>query len=113
MWHGESPPGAQGAAFEAGSGRNVWRRRFSPNALYPTVAASANGAAAAWIEDGKLVAAPLVRTGFNRPAKLGRASASQPVIALAPAAERGQYLAAWLDMEATLPEPFVARLRCP
>jgi len=113
VWHGESPPGAQGAAFDPGSGRNVWRRRFSPNALYPVVAAGPFGAAAAWIEDGKLVAAPLVRTGFNRPAKVGRASASQPVVSLTPAAEKGQYLAAWLDMEATLPEPYVARLRCP
>jgi serine/threonine-protein kinase len=113
VWHGESPPGAAGAAFDLASGRNLWRRRFSPNALYPEVAAGPSGAAAVWIEDGKLVASPLGKAGFGRTAKVGRASASQPVIALAPASEKGQYLAAWLDMEATLPEPYVARIRCP
>ncbi len=113
VWHGESPPGAQGAAYDLATGRNMWRRRFSPNALFPAVAATVSGAAAVWIEDGKLVASPLGRAGFGRTAKVGRAGASQPVVALAPAAEKGQYLAAWLDMEATLPEPYVARIRCP
>ncbi len=113
VWHGESPPGASGAAYDLASGRNLWRRRFSPNGLFPAVAGASAGAAAVWIEDGKLVASPLGKAGFGRTAKVGRASASQPVIALAPATEKGQYLAAWLDMEATLPEPYVARIRCP
>ena len=34
-------------------------------------------------------------------------------LSLAGGAERGQYFAAWLDMEANLPEPYVARLACP
>ncbi|MBK8251692.1 MAG: serine/threonine protein kinase [Polyangiaceae bacterium] len=114
VWHGESPPGAQGAAFETSSGKAVWRRRFSPNANYPTVAASpSGGAVAAWIEDNKLVAAPLVRTGFSKTAKVGRASAKEPVLSLAVGPQKGQYLAAWLDIEGSVPEPYVARLSCP
>ncbi|MFO0587526.1 MAG: serine/threonine-protein kinase [Polyangiaceae bacterium] len=113
VWHGESPPGAQGAAFDLSTGRNLWRRKFSPNALYPAVAAAPGGGVAAWIESGALVASPLGKAGFGRFGKVGRASASQPVLSLAPAAEKGQFLAAWLDMEATLPEPYVARIKCP
>jgi len=113
VWHGESPPGAHGAAYELGSGRTLWRRKFSANAAYPAVAAGAGGAMTAWIEDGRLVVSQLGRAGFARTAKVGRAQATQPVVAVVAGAEKGLFLAAWLDLEATLPEPYVARVRCP
>ncbi|MEZ4306608.1 MAG: protein kinase [Polyangiaceae bacterium] len=114
LWHGESPPGVQGAAFDIPTGRAVWRRRLSLSSVYPVAAASPSGSVvAAWIDDGKLVAAPLSRFGFQKIAKLGRAQASQPVLSLAAGAQKGQFFAAWLDLESSLPEPYVARLACP
>ncbi len=118
-WHGESPPGAQGAAFDAASGKPVWRRTFSPNADFPVVATGSSGAVlAAWLENGKVVAAPLGRAGYAKTAKVGRAQGPQgghttAALSLAGGAERGQFFAAWLDMEANQPEPYVARLACP
>ena len=118
-WHGESPPGAQGAAFDAASGKPVWRRTFSPNADFPVVATGSSGAVlAAWLENGKVVAAPLGRAGYAKTAKVGRAQGpqgghTQAALSLTGGAERGQFFAAWLDMEANQPEPYVARLACP
>jgi hypothetical protein len=114
VWHGESPPGAQAAAFDAASGKSVWRRTFAPNADYPVVTASpSSGALAAWIENDKVVAAPLGRAGYSRTAKVGRAQAEGAALSLSAGAEKGQYFAAWLDVEANQPEPYVARLSCP
>ncbi len=113
VWSGESPPGAQGVAFDLSSGKALWRRKFSPNAKAPSVAAAqSGGAVAAWVEDGKLVAASLGRAGFGRPTKLGRAQ-SQTAPHIVSGAEKGSFVAGWLDLEVGLAEPYVARLKCP
>ncbi len=113
VWHGESPPGAHGAALDLSSGKALVAPEVLAERTLPRRGRGPSGAAAAWVESGHLVASPLGRAGFGRTAKVGRAQITQPSVALVAGHEKGLYLAAWLDSEAALAEPYVARLRCP
>ncbi len=113
VWDNETMGGVWAAAVDPGTAQLLWRDKFSKAGGHPTVAFDGAGnARVIWFEKGAIMTAPITRAKVGASAKVGRISGTQPAAALAPGKTPGEWLVSWLDYEAGLLEPYVARFNC-
>jgi serine/threonine-protein kinase len=112
-WHEIEKGGAEAALVDPLRGTVLWRKRFAPHGGHPAVASSPEGLAeVAFYEAGHVRIAPISRDGVGASSVFGRAAGDFPRPWIAPGRLRGEWLVAWLDVEGSHAEPFVARLDC-
>ena len=112
VWH-EIDGGAQAALFDATKGTMLWRKRFAPHGGHPAVATTADGAAeVAYYESGRVRVAAVSRDGVGTTSTFAKVIGDPPRPWIAAGRARGEWLVAWLDLEAGHTEGFVARLQC-
>jgi serine/threonine-protein kinase len=112
MWQ-EIDKGAQAAMIDPVSGAMLWRKRFAPRGGHPAVATTADGAGAvAFYEAGRVRIAGISRDGVGTTSTFAKVAGDEPRPWIAPGRARGEWYVAWLDVEATHNECFVARLQC-
>ncbi|MBK9266015.1 MAG: protein kinase [Polyangiaceae bacterium] len=114
VWDNEVFGGVSAAAIDPATAQPLWRDKFSRTGGHPTVAFDeAGNARIVWFEKGGIMTAPVTRAKVGAPAKIARVSGAQPAPAVIPGKTPGEWLIAWLDFEAGLLEPYVARFVCP
>jgi hypothetical protein len=112
-WHEIEKGGAEAALVDPLRGTVLWRKRFAPHGGHPAVASSPEGLAeVAFYEAGHVRVAPISRDGVGASSVFARAAGDFPRPWIAPGRLRGEWLVAWLDVEGSHAEPFVARLDC-
>jgi len=112
VWTRTVRGGAAVAFIDHKSGQKLWHKVFSPKGSSPTVAVSPTGEVrVAWVEGGGLMTAPLGRQGVGRESRIARVVGKPPPPSLAPG-DKGEWYVAWLDLEASQREPYVARIVC-
>jgi serine/threonine-protein kinase len=113
VWH-EVDKGADAVLMDPAKGTLLWRKRFAPRGGHPAVSESADGQTAevAFYEGGKVRLAALSRDGVGTTSTFAKVTGDQPRPWVAPGRARGEWYVAWLDVEATHTETFVARLAC-
>jgi serine/threonine-protein kinase len=113
VWQEIDKGGAQAALIDAVSGAMLWRKRFAPRGAHPGVTTTQDGAAAvAFYESGRVRIAAISRDGVGTTSTFARVTGDQPRPWIAPGRARGEWYVAWLDVEASHNETFVARLQC-
>jgi hypothetical protein len=101
------------AAFTGKEGRELtWKRAFAAAGQRPAVAAIEGRAAVAWYEGNRVRLAQLTESGVGAITVVGRVSGLQPAPVVVAGPEPGRWYIAWRSYEATVPEPFVARVDC-
>jgi serine/threonine-protein kinase len=113
VWQ-ETDKGAEAALLDSAKGTVLWRKRFAPRGGHPAVGEAADGQAAevAFYEAGRVRIAALSRDGVGTTSTFARVTGDQPRPWIAPGRAKGEWYVAWLDVEATHTETFVARLAC-
>jgi serine/threonine-protein kinase len=112
VWQ-EMDKGAQAALIDPASGTMLWRKRFAPRGGHPGVATTQDGAAeVAFYESGRVRIAAISRDGVGTTSTFAKVTGDEPRPWIAPGRARGEWYVAWLDVEATHNEAFVARLQC-
>jgi serine/threonine-protein kinase len=111
-WSGEGG-GAHAAYMEGSKGEILWRKKFDPKGVHPTLAVAPSGAVElAWFEGGRLKIAPVTRDGVGLPTAVARATGDPPPPSLAAGGAPGEWYVTWLDAEAGHSEPFGTRALC-
>jgi serine/threonine protein kinase len=112
VWH-EIDKGAQAALIDPVKGTMLWRKRFAPRGGHPAVAATPDGLAEiAYYESGRVRIAAVSRDGVGTTSTFARVTGDPPRPWITAGRARGEWLVAWLDLEAGHTETFVARLQC-
>jgi serine/threonine-protein kinase len=112
VWH-EMDKGAAAALVDPVKGTLLWRKRFAPKGAHPALATNADGQGeVAFYEANRVRIAAVSRDGFGATTTFARITADQPRPWIAPGRSHGEWLVAWLDVEAGHSEAFVARLQC-
>ena len=112
VWH-EVDKGAEAALIDPQRGTMLWRKRFAPRGGHPAVTFTADGAAeVAFYEAGRVRVAGISRDGVGTTSTFAKVTGDEPRPWIAPGRSRGEWLVAWLDVEAGHTEAFVARLQC-
>ncbi len=112
-WHEIEKGGAQAVLIDPVKGTVLWRKRFAPHGAHPAVAASRDGqAAVVFYEGGRLRIASISRDGVGTSSLFAKTSGDVPRPWIAPGSQRGEWVVAWLDLEAGHTEPLMARLQC-
>lgn len=114
VWDNETMGGVSAAAIDPATAQPLWRdAKFSRAGGHPTVAFDeAGNARVVWFEKGSIMTAPITRAKVGVSAKVGRVSGTQPPAALIHGKNPGEWFISWLDYEAGLLEPYVARFIC-
>jgi eukaryotic-like serine/threonine-protein kinase len=112
VWH-ELDKGAQAALIDPVKGTMLWRKRFAPRGGHPAVASTGDGLAEiAYYESGRVRIAAVSRDGVGTTSTFARVTGDGPRPWITAGRARGEWLVAWLDLEAAHNETFVARLQC-
>jgi serine/threonine-protein kinase len=113
VWQ-EVDKGADAVLMDPAKGTLLWRKRFARSGGHPAVSESADGQSAevAFYESGKVRLAALSRDGVGTTSTFARVTGDQPRPWVAPGRAKGEWYVAWLDVEGTHTETFVARLAC-
>jgi serine/threonine-protein kinase len=112
VWH-EIEKGAQAALLDPVKGTMLWRKRFAPRGGHPAVATTPDGPAeVAYYESGRVRVAAISRDGVSTTSTFAKVTGDQPRPWIAPGRNKGDWLVAWLDVEAGHTEAFVSRLTC-
>jgi serine/threonine-protein kinase len=112
VWH-EVDKGAEAALIDPQRGTMLWRKRFAPRGGHPAVTFTADGTAeVAFYEAGRVRVAAISRDGVGTTSTFAKVTGDEPRPWIAPGRTRGEWLVAWLDVEAGHTEAFVARLQC-
>ena len=107
------PYGSNVAVIDPSSGTLRWRKAFAPRGAQIAVAAGQDGAALiAWFDAGRVKIARVDDDGVGEATLIAKVTGdpSRPSIVALPTA--GQWLIAWISMEAARTEAFVARVVC-
>jgi serine/threonine-protein kinase len=112
VWH-EVDKGAEAALIDPQRGTMLWRKRFAPRGGHPAVTFTPDGTAeVAFYEAGRVRVAAISRDGVGTTSTFARVTGDEPRPWIAPGRAHGEWLVAWLDIEAGHTEAFVARLQC-
>jgi serine/threonine-protein kinase len=113
VWY-ETDKGAEAALLDPARATLLWHKRFAPKGGHPAVAPNQDGQVeVAYYEAGRVRVAALSRDGVGTTSTFARVTATDaPRPWIAPGRARGEWLVAWLDVEGTHNESFVARLQC-
>ena len=113
VWQ-ETDKGAEAALLDPAKGTLLWRKRFAPRGGHPSVSEAADGqqSEVAFYEAGRVRIATLSRDGVGTTSTFARVTGDQPRPWIAPGRAKGEWYVAWLDVEASHTETFVARLAC-
>ena len=112
VWH-EIDKGAQAALVDPVKGNMLWRKRFAPRGGHPAVASTPDGfAEVAYYEAGRVRIAAVSRDGVGTTSTFAKVTGDEPRPWITAGRVRGEWLVAWLDVEAGHTETFVARLQC-
>jgi serine/threonine-protein kinase len=112
VWH-ETDKGAQAALLDPVKGTLLWRKRFTSRGGHPAVATGVDGLAeVVYYEGGRVRVASISRDGVGTTSTFAKVTGDEPRPWIAPGRARGEWLVAWLDLEAGHTEAFAARLLC-
>ena len=113
VWHEVDKGGAEAALIDPQRGTMLWRKRFAPRGGHPAVTFTSDGTAeVAFYEAGRVRVAAISRDGVGTTSTFAKVTGDEPRPWIAPGRARGEWLVAWLDIEAGHTEAFVARLQC-
>jgi serine/threonine protein kinase len=113
VWHEVDKGGAEAALIDPQRGTMLWRKRFAPRGGHPAVTFASDGTAeVAFYEAGRVRVAAISRDGVGTTSTFAKVTGDEPRPWIAPGRARGEWLVAWLDIEAGHTEAFVARLQC-
>jgi eukaryotic-like serine/threonine-protein kinase len=109
---GEEAAGIVAAAFDAGSGEQLWRHEIGPRGTRPAVGVDSDQVLVAWFESSRVRVASTDRHGVGGVSTIGKVSGLQPLPAVAKSNEPGQWHLAWRDFESGHFEVVSATVDC-
>jgi serine/threonine-protein kinase len=116
VWHEAdkgTDKGAEAALLDPARATILWHKRFAPHGGHPALAINSDGQVeVAFYEQGRVRVSALSRDGVGTTSTFARVTGDEPRPWIAPGRVRGEWVVAWLDVEAGHTESFVARLQC-
>lgn len=111
VWADETH-GAQAVLTSKDTGEVLWRKNFAAQGLRPSLGRQGSRATVVWYENDRVKIAPIDENGVGTASVVAWVKGVQPYPEVVAGAEPGQWYISWRAYEASVFEPFVARVDC-